>query len=264
MSQIENRINKLFADNDGKVLSIYFTAGYPNLDTTVEIIRELEEAGVNLVEIGMPFSDPLADGPTIQDSSQIALNNGMNIKLLFEQLSEIRNSIQIPLILMGYLNPILQYGIQNFCEKCNEIGIDGLIIPDLPLDVYTNDYKDIFDQNNLKNILLITPQTSEGRIREIDSVSNGFIYAVSSYSITGAKTWISDEQVEYLKRIQSYKLNNPIVVGFGISDKESFTKVTEHTDGAIIGSAFIKAISNGEGLSSAIKNFISSIKVIST
>ncbi|MBL4655165.1 MAG: tryptophan synthase subunit alpha [Bacteroidia bacterium] len=260
MSQIENRINTLFTDKDRKILSIYFTAGYPNLDTTVEIIRELEEAGVNLVEIGMPFSDPLADGPTIQDSSQIALNNGMNIKLLFEQLSEIRNSIQIPLILMGYLNPILQYGIQNFCEKCNEIGIDGLIIPDLPLDVYTNDYKDIFDQNNLKNILLITPQTSEGRIREIDSVSNGFIYAVSSYSITGAKTWISDEQVEYLKRIQSYKLNNPIVVGFGISDKESFTKVTEHTDGAIIGSAFIKAISNGEDLSSSINDYISSIK----
>jgi len=261
MSQIENRINTLFADKDRKVLSIYFTAGYPNLDTTVEIIRELEEVGVNLVEIGMPFSDPLADGPTIQDSSQIALNNGMNIKLLFEQLKEIRtNGVQIPLILMGYLNPILQYGVQNFCEKCNETGIDGLIIPDLPLDVYTNDYKAIFEKLDLKNILLITPQTSEERIREIDSNSNGFIYAVSSYSTTGAKTGISEEQVEYLKRIRSYKLKNPIVVGFGISDKESFTKVTEHADGAIIGSAFIKAISNGEDLSSSINDYISSIK----
>ncbi|PCH65057.1 MAG: tryptophan synthase subunit alpha [Bacteroidetes bacterium] len=260
MSPIENRINKLFVEKNRRILSIYFTAGYPKLDTTAEIISELEEVGVDLIEIGMPFSDPLADGPTIQDSSQVALNNGMSITLLFDQLKEIRNSIQIPLILMGYLNPILQYGIQDFCEKCSVIGIDGLIIPDMPLDFYTNDYKDIFEKHDLKNILLITPQTSEERIREIDSNSNGFIYAVSSYSITGAKTGISEEQIEYLNRIRSYNLKNPIVVGFGISDKESFTKVTEHADGAVIGSAFIKAISNGEDLPSAIKNFISSIK----
>ena len=234
-----NRINKKLQESK-KILSIYFSAGYPNLNDTVQIIQDLEKNGVDMIEIGLPFSDPLADGPTIQESSTQALYNGMNTQVLFNQLKDIRNTVTIPLIIMGYFNPMLQYGIENFCEKCAEIGIDGLIIPDLPVDVYANEYKTTFEKYGLKNIFLITPQTSVERIHFIDSVSDGFIYMVSSASVTGSQAGFGSVQEEYFKRISDMNLKNPQVIGFGISDKETFKQATQYAKGAIIGSAFIK------------------------
>jgi tryptophan synthase alpha chain len=234
-----NRINQKLQENK-KLLSIYFTAGYPNLDDTETIIQNLDKNGVDMIEIGLPFSDPLADGPTIQSSSTQALKNGMTSTLLFEQLKTIRKSVNIPLIIMGYFNPILQFGVEAFCEKCQEIGIDGLIIPDLPVDVYHENYKVTFEKYGLINVFLITPQTSKERIKYIDSISNGFIYMVSSASTTGAQSGFRDEQTKYFKRIAEMSLNNPQIVGFGISNNETFKQATKHTKGAIIGSAFIK------------------------
>ena len=238
-----NRINKKLQKNK-KLLSIYFTAGYPNFDDTVTTIQNLEKSGVDMVEIGLPFSDPLADGPTIQASSTQALKNGMTSELLFKQLKDIRNSVEIPLIIMGYFNPILQFGVEDFCKKCQEVGIDGLIIPDLPVDVYHDQYQKTFESYGLINIFLITPQTSDERIRFIDSVSNGFIYMVSSASTTGAKSGFGTEQEAYFKRIADMKLNNPQIVGFGISNNDTFTQATRFAKGAIIGSAFIKHVTN--------------------
>ena len=200
---MNNRINKLFQEKKGQVLSVYFTAGYPNLEDTVPVIQELVKNGVDLIEIGMPFSDPVADGPVIQHSSLISLQNGMSIRKLFSQLENIRQSVDIPLILMGYINPVLQYGVEAFCQKCNEIGIDGLIIPDLPMDVYEEEFKSIFEANNLHNIFLITPQTSDERLKVIDQASSGFIYMVSSNATTGAKTSVSDFQKQYFERVNS-------------------------------------------------------------
>ena len=196
-----NRIDKKL-EEEGKLLSIYFTAGYPNLNDTKDIIIRLQESGVDMIEIGLPFSDPLADGPTIQNSSTIAIKNGMNTNILFDQLKGIRDEVSIPLIIMGYFNPMLQYGVEAFCKKCNEIGIDGLIIPDLPIDYYEENYKALFEENKLYNMFLIAPQTSDKRIRKIDSISNGFIYMVSSSSITGSKDSFSTEQINYFERIQ--------------------------------------------------------------
>lgn len=238
-----NRINQKLQE-DKKLLSIYFTAGYPNINDTVSIIQNLENNGVDMIEIGLPFSDPLADGPTIQASSTQALKNGMTTEVLFNQLKDIRKSVNIPLIIMGYFNPMLQYGIEAFCKKCSDIGIDGLIIPDLPVDVYHEEYKATFDKYGLINIFLITPQTSEERIRYIDSISNGFIYMVSSASTTGAKAGFGEEQTAYFKRIASMNLKNPQIVGFGISNNETFTQATKYAKGAIIGSAFVKHVTN--------------------
>lgn len=238
-----NRINQKLKENK-KLLSIYFTAGYPKLDDTVSIIQNLEKNGVDMIEIGLPFSDPLADGPTIQASSTEALKNGMTSELLFQQLKDIRKSVSIPLIIMGYFNPILQYGVEDFCKQCQAIGIDGLIVPDLPVDIYHSDYKTIFENYGLINILLITPQTSNQRIKYIDAVSEGFIYMVSSASTTGAKTGFGKEQTEYFKRIADMQLNNPQIVGFGISNKDTFAQATKYAKGAIIGSAFIKHITH--------------------
>ena len=238
-----NRINKKLKEKDN-LLSIYFTAGYPNIEDTVPIIQQLEKSGVDMIEIGLPFSDPLADGPTIQASSTQALNNGMTTKLLFEQLQNIREGVTIPLLIMGYFNPILQYGVEAFCKKCAEIGIDGCIIPDLPMDEYNEKYKAIFERYGLINVFLITPQTSDKRIRFIDGSSNGFIYMVSSASTTGAKTGFGEEQTHYFKRIANMKLKNPLIVGFGISTNKTFCQATEYANGAIIGSAFIKYLSN--------------------
>ena len=241
-----NRINQKLKEDKhsngvaGKILSIYFTAGYPNLDDTVSIIKALEQSGVDMIEIGLPFSDPLADGPTIQASSTQALKNGMTTEILFNQLKDIRKTVTIPLIIMGYFNPILQYGVEAFCKTCQAIGIDGLIIPDLPVDVYNEHYKAIFESYGLINIFLITPQTSDERIRFIDSISKGFIYMVSSASTTGAKVGFGEEQLSYFKRISEMKLKNPQIVGFGISNHSTFTQATQYTKGAIIGSAFIK------------------------
>ena len=245
-----NRIDQVFSgskdfeEKNKKILSVYFTAGYPQIDDTIDIIKNLAGAGVEMIEIGLPFSDPLADGPTIQESSTLALNNGMTTEKLFEQLSGIRNEIDIPLLIMGYFNPILQYGVAEFCSRCAEIGIDGLIIPDLPVDVYDSNYKSIFEKYGLYNVFLITPQTSEERIRYIDKISKGFIYMVSSASTTGAKDRFDDEQVSYFKRIDSMQLKSPKVIGFGISNHQTFMQATEHAEGAIIGSAFVKFLSD--------------------
>ena len=251
-----NRINKKLKE-DKKLLSIYFTAGYPKINDTVSIIKNLEKSGVDMIEIGLPFSDPLADGPTIQASSTQALKNGMTSDILFNQLKDIRNSISIPLIIMGYFNPMLQYGVEDFCKKCKEVGIDGLIIPDLPVDVYNDNYKSTFEKYGLINVFLITPQTSDERIRYIDSVSNGFIYMVSSASVTGSNSGFGDAQTNYFKRIADMKLNNPQIVGFGISDNETFTQATQHAKGAIIGSAFIKHVTNNG--THSIDKFVKSI-----
>ncbi|WP_283635935.1 tryptophan synthase subunit alpha [Aquaticitalea lipolytica] len=251
-----NRINKKLQE-DKKLLSIYFTAGYPNLKDTVTIIQDLEKSGVDMIEIGLPFSDPLADGPTIQASSTQALKNGMTTEALFSQLKDIRKSVNIPLIIMGYFNPMLQYGVEAFCKKCAEIGIDGLIIPDLPVDVYNEQYKATFEKYGLINVFLITPQTSVERINFIDSISNGFIYMVSSASVTGSNSGFGDEQTKYFKRIAKMNLKNPQIIGFGISNNETFTQATTHAKGAIIGSAFIKHLTkNGVN---TITNFVSSI-----
>jgi len=251
-----NRINQKLKE-DKKLLSIYFTAGYPNIDDTVSVIQNLEKSGVDMIEIGLPFSDPLADGPTIQASSTQALKNGMTSDVLFNQLKDIRQSVSIPLIIMGYFNPMLQYGVEAFWKKCQEVGIDGLIIPDLPVDVYNDHYKTTFEKYGLINVFLITPQTSDERIHYIDSVSNGFIYMVSSASTTGAKVGFGNEQTEYFERIASMKLKNPQIVGFGISNHETFLQATKHAKGAIIGSAFVKYIADND--ISRINNFITSI-----
>ncbi|WP_417870994.1 tryptophan synthase subunit alpha [Winogradskyella sp.] len=252
MNRIKQKLNE-----DKKLLSIYFTAGYPNIDDTVSIIQNLEQSGVDMIEIGLPFSDPLADGPTIQASSTAALKNGMTTEKLFDQLKDIRKSVSIPLIIMGYFNPVLQYGVEAFCKKCQEIGIDGLILPDLPADVYDEEYKVTFEKYGLINVFLITPQTSEVRIRYIDSISNGFIYMVSSASTTGAQSGFGDEQAHYFERISKMNLNNPQIVGFGISNNNTFTQATTHTKGAIIGSAFIKYIS--ENGINELNNFVNPI-----
>ncbi|PKA83574.1 tryptophan synthase alpha chain [Ulvibacter sp. MAR_2010_11] len=251
------RIQEKLSENK-KLLSIYFTAGYPALTDTVAILQELENCGVDMVEIGLPFSDPLADGPTIQASSTKALKNGMTTQLLFEQLKDIRKTVSVPLIIMGYFNPVLQYGVDAFCEKCNEIGIDGLILPDLPLADYKEHYQAVFEKYDLSIIFLITPQTSEARIREIDKASNTFIYMVSSASTTGAKQGFQPEQTAYFKRIASYKLINPQIVGFGIGNAETYTAATQFTRGAIIGSAFIKMLT--EAGVTGISKFVNSIR----
>ena len=252
-----NRIDKKFQE-DKKLLSIYFSAGHPSLEDTVPILKKLQAAKVDMVEIGLPFSDPLADGPTIQESSTQALSNGMTTDKLFSQLENIREYINIPLVLMGYFNPMMQFGIEKFCKCCESIGIDGLIIPDLPVDVYHEKYKVLFDKHGLYNMFLITPQTPEKRIRYIDKVSNGFIYMVSSASVTGAKNTFGNSQKDYFKRISGMRLSSPTVVGFGISNASTYSTAIEHSNGAIIGSAFIKFLED-KGVNK-IADFISSIR----
>lgn len=257
---MKNRINQLFETKKQNILSVYFTAGFPKLNDTVEIIQELEKNGVDLIEIGIPFSDPTADGPTIQRSSETALRNGMSLKLLFEQLKNIRQTVKIPLILMGYFNPVMQFGVEEFCEKCNETGIDGVILPDLPLEEFETQYKEHFIKNNLHNILLITPQTPEARIRQIDEASGGFIYMVSSASVTGAGKKVEDFHQDYFERIQQMNLKNPRLIGFGISDRATFENACKYAGGAIIGSAFVKALEPGKNIKTCITDFAHSVK----
>jgi len=252
-----NRIDQKFKE-DKKLLSIYFSAGHPNLEDTVPILKQLQASGVDMVEIGLPFSDPLADGPTIQESSTKALQNGMTTEKLFNQLKGIREEIDIPLILMGYFNPMMQFGIEKFCQHCEAVGIDGLIIPDLPVDVYHEEYKSLFDKHGLYNMFLITPQTPEARIHYIDEVSNGFIYMVSSASVTGAQNTFGNTQTDYFQRIQQMELNTPTIVGFGISNAETYLAATKYTKGAIIGSAFIKFLEQQQV--AQIPEFIQSIR----
>jgi tryptophan synthase alpha chain len=255
-----NRIDELFQTQKGKILSVFFTAGYPSLDSTTEIINDLARAGVDMIEIGMPFSDPLADGPVIQRSSEKALENGMTIRLLFKQLADIRKRVTIPLLMMGYINPVLKFGVENFCKRCAETGIDGVILPDLPPDIYLDQFSGLFEKYNLYNIFLITPQSDNERIRRIDSISRGFIYLVSSYSITGKKVGFTEEQLSYFSRIKDMNLVNPGLIGFGISDKYTFTKACSMAHGAIIGSAFVSMLSKNGGGFENIRKFVDDLK----
>lgn len=255
-----NRINKLFAEKGNNILSVYFTAGYPNLNDTVEVIKQLSAHGVDMIEIGVPFSDPLADGPVIQNSSQVALKNGMSQKLLFEQLTDIRKVTDIPLILMGYINPVLQFGFEKFCQKAQEVGVDGFIIPDLPMNEYLQEFKPIADKYGMENILLITPETPEERIRQIDEHSNGFIYMVSSASTTGVQSSFAASKEAYFERIKSMKLKNPTLIGFGISNKQTFDSACKHSGGGIIGSAFVKALEENDSVVKAVEALISKLK----
>ena len=252
-----NRINKVF-NKKKNLLSIYFTAGFPDINDTLKIIKELDKSQVDMIEIGLPFSDPLADGPTIQKSSEKALSNGMTTNLLFDQLKDLRKISEIPVVIMGYFNPILQYGIEKFCSNCKDVGIDGLIIPDLPADIFKKNYKIIFEKYKLNMMFLITPQTSNERINLIDDLSKGFIYMVSSYSVTGAKDSFDKYQIEYFKRIKKLNLSNPLLIGFGISNKKTFQAACQNSNGAIIGSAYIKYIEN-HGVSKT-RDFIKLIK----
>lgn len=253
-----NVIRKLFAEKKENILSIYFTAGFPHLNDTEIILESLQKHGAGMVEIGMPYSDPLADGPVIQNSSMKALQNGMTIKTLFEQLKKNKSEIKIPLILMGYLNPVLQYGFEKFCKEANTVGISGIIIPDIPIDEYETEYKNIFEKYSLNFISLITPETSEERIRKIDSISNGFIYAVSSSSITGSDTNMVAQRT-YFEKIKNMNLKNKVMIGFGIKDHETFTQACKYAAGAIIGTAYIKAIENTADIDDATQKFLNSI-----
>lgn len=255
-----NRIHSLFNKKKNNILNVFYTAGFPQRDSTILIAQALETAGVDMIEIGIPFSDPIADGPVIQESNKIALDNGMTVKLLLEQVKEIRKSVKIPIILMGYLNPVMQYGVEKFCKDAAENGVDGLILPDMPMDEYLTTYKSIFEANGLCNTFLISPTTSENRIRQIDAATNGFIYAVSSSSTTGAKKDFSEEQVNYFKKLKSFQLKNPFLIGFGISNHATFSRASEFSSGAIIGSAFITLLKNSVDLKTDIQAFIQSLK----
>lgn len=255
-----NRISALFASEKEPILNIYATAGYPNFADTMLVLNALQDGGVDIIEIGMPYSDPIADGETIQQSNQASLDQGMTVTHLFEQLKNMRPIISVPVLLMGYINPVLQFGVERFCQKCQEVGVDGLILPDLPLVEYQQSYQSIFEQYGLLNIFLITPQTSDERIIQIDAISEGFIYMVSSASTTGAKSGISTDQETYFKRIDAMNLKNPRLVGFGISDRESFIKASNGASGAIIGSAFVKLLGNAKNLREEIVAFVKSIK----
>jgi tryptophan synthase alpha chain len=256
---MSNRIDQLFAGKKTRILNIYTTAGFPELNDTLPVMKSLQEHGVDLIELGMPFSDPLADGPVIQESSTRAIKNGMSLRVLFEQLKTCREQIHVPILLMGYLNPVLLYGIEDFCKKCAEVGVDGVILPDLPMDEYASDYKAIFEQYGIHVIFLVTPETSEARIRKIDSLSKGFVYAVSSSSTTGKDKDMSHQQA-YFEKLEALQLRNPVLIGFGIKDKATFDAACAHANGAIIGTAFVRAIENSTNLDATIKEFIAGVK----
>ena len=253
-----NRIDALFNKKKHSILNVYCTAGYPHLNSMVEVLSSLQNNGADIIEIGMPYSDPLADGPVIQQSNLIALENGMSIPVLFEQLKNIRETIHLPIILMGYMNPILQFGLQKFCEAAAAVGVDGIILPDLPMYEFENEYKPLFDQYQLKFIFLVTPETGEARIRKIDSLCSGFLYAVSSSSTTGNNKPIA-EQSDYFKRLQAMQLSNPILVGFGIKDKATFQSACQYTNGAIIGTAYIKALETSTDIDLSTKDFLNKV-----
>lgn len=255
-----NRINNLFTDKgDKRILSIYYTAGYPTLESTLDIADTLEKSGADFLEIGFPYSDPVADGPIIQHSSSVALQNGMTLNRLFEQLDTLRPRISIPILLMGYFNPVLQYGVERFCETCHEVGVDGVIVPDLPLYEYETLYQPLFQKNELSNIFLVTPQTTEDRIRKIDQLTTGFIYLLSSSATTGKNLAVSESTEAYFARIQAMNLQHPVVIGFGISDHQTFRRATDYADGAIVGSAFVRLLGDEDYLEK-IPGFIHQLK----
>jgi len=254
-----NRIDNLFQTKKKNILSVYFTAGYPSVDCIEEIILSLERNGADMIEIGIPYSDPLADGPVIQETSKIAISNGMTLQNLFLQLRHLRSRTEIPLLLMGYINPVLQYGFERFCDTAAATGIDGLIIPDLPVDEYKKSYRDTVTNNNLNNILLITPDTSEQRIREIDEICTGFIYMVSSASITGKTLAFNENHLAYFKRISDMKLRNPALAGFGIHNRQTIEQVFSFVQGAIIGTAYIRELQSDSSIEGSTKSFFRSL-----
>jgi tryptophan synthase alpha chain len=256
---MENRITKLFSSKKKNILSVFYTAGFPALQDTVSIGMHLEAAGVDMIEIGIPFSDPIADGPTIQESNKVALDQGMNVILLLKQVAELRTKVKMPIILMGYLNPVMQYGIEKFCKDAAIAGVDGLILPDLPIDEYLKHYKELTESLNLSISFLISPTTSEARIQKIDSLSSGFIYAVSSSSTTGAKSEFSEEQQAYFKKLQSHKLTNPFLIGFGISNHKTYLQACEYGAGAIVGSSFITCLKESKNLKEDIHQFVQTL-----
>jgi tryptophan synthase alpha chain len=255
-----NRINELFQRKQNNILNVYCTAGYPKLDSTLTVMKALQDSGADIIELGMPYSDPLADGPVIQHSSSIALDNGMTIEKLFGQLQDFRKQIYVPVILMGYMNPVLQYGFEKFCQHAAALPVDGLILPDLPEHEFETEYGPVMQRYGLDFVFLVTPETSGERVRKLDQLSTGFLYAVSSSSTTGSDKNMTDVST-YLERLKSYKLKNPILVGFGIKDKQTFETACQHANGAIIGTAFIKALENaidvGETTAAFVKNIIS-------
>ncbi len=254
-----NRITSLFQRKSNNILSVYFTAGYPSLDDTATIIRSLAGSGVDMIEAGMPFSDPVADGPVIQRSSEAALHNGISLKHYFRQVGEAGKDLDIPVLFMGYLNPVVRYGIENFCASCRQAGIDGVILPDLPVDIYKKEIKPVFDKAGLKMIFLIAPQTPEERIRELDEASTGFLYMVASASTTGAKKSIKKKQEAYFTRVKNMKLRNPLIIGFGISSHETFTRACRYANGAIIGSAYINTLKKSTDIASDTRDFVRNI-----
>jgi tryptophan synthase alpha chain len=260
MNHTMNRLQRLFSEDKKNLLSIYFTAGYPALNTTVDIAEALEKAGVDFLEIGFPYSDPVADGPTIQDSSQKALDNGMTLNVLFEELADLRKRVNIPILLMGYANPMVQYGVERFCKKAAEVGVDGVIVPDLPMYEYEKLYRNYFKDNNLSNIFLVTPQTAAERIQKIDGLSDSFIYLLSSASITGKSLELNDVVDTYFKRIEDLQLKNPTIVGFGIAGKAAFDKACQYNSGAIVGSAFVKYLNSTPNYLAGIPEFIKQFK----
>lgn len=251
-----NRIQTLFKETKENILSVYFTAGYPSLNDTIRIIKELVTNNVDMIEIGIPFSDPVADGPVIQASSSRALQNGISVKLIFEQLADVRKITKVPLLLMGYLNPVIQYGMERFLKKCLETGIDGLILPDLPVDEYLENYKDEFEKHDILNIFLVTPQTPDERILYLDSLTRGFLYVVSTSATTGMIGKFGDEQLSYFGRIESLNLRSPKLIGFGVSNHENYTQACRYSNGAIAGSAFIKALEKEGSLAEKVNQFI--------
>lgn len=258
---MNNRITTLFKKKKQNILSVFYTAGFPAVDSTVPIARFLEAAGADIIEIGIPFSDPVADGPTIQESNKVALDNGMNLHLILDQVKAIRKEKnELPIILMGYLNPVMQYGIGTFLSDAARAGVDGLILPDMPLHEYEEYYQSAFQRNGLCNTFLISPTTSEERIRKIDAATNGFVYAVSASSVTGAKGTFTDDQLAYFKRVQKMKLSNPFLIGFGISSEDSFRKACAYASGAIVGSAFINLLKNAKEPEGEIKEFVHALK----
>ncbi|TDO22639.1 tryptophan synthase subunit alpha [Pedobacter duraquae] len=253
-----NRINQLFQEKKNNILSIYYTAGFPELSDTVRIAKALELAGADMLEIGFPYSDPVADGPVIQASSKKSLDAGMDLKLLFEQLKTLRQEVSIPVLLMGYVNPLLQYGVENFCKSCVEVGVDGLIVPDLPMVEYEEFYQNIFEQYGISNVFLVTPQTTVERIHKIDSLTNGFIYMVSSSATTGKNLQLSQNTEDYFSRIAALPLKNPKMIGFGINGKAAFDKACQYANGAIIGTAFVSSLekdSSSTGIAEFMKAF---------
>ncbi len=253
-----SRLKELFASKKNRVLNVYCTAGFPELTSTIKIMQALEANGANIIELGMPYSDPLADGPVIQASGNIALANGMTIKVLFDQLKDLRKTVIVPVILMGYMNPVLQYGFEKFCVEAAAVGVDGLILPDLPEHEFETEFGAIIKKNGLDFIFLVTPETSEERLRKLDSLSTGFLYAVSSSATTGSDKDFNAVE-KYLLRLQEMNLKNPVLVGFGIKDKETFESASKYSNGAIIGTAFIKALENSEDIALSVKQFLSGI-----